>query len=266
VRNADTIRTDARSMEALQTEISEAFSRLNGSGRKVKVDTFERRVFSGDKPAAGPSFHYCIHVEDAPETYLEFQDNEPTRQTRRLVRNAAIMFDPDRGELDVISQGGSAIRNRLAESFARNILGVRGIQPIVARRFTLNGLKSPQEFTFDATDGIRSVNLFVLRLASIGARGARVTIDIDASDRRSIYTVSEEAFGGANLLRQFEWQVIQAKMRIVFYPEPGSTRDKNVTIDLRTPNKSNLREQNRYHHMVSQKYLARWGLVVVGEG
>jgi hypothetical protein len=48
---------------------------------------------------------------------------------------------------------------------------------------------------------------------------------------------------------------------VVFHPEAGRARDKTVTIELRAPNGSNLKEQIRHHQILSEKYLARWGLV-----
>ena len=90
----------------------------------------------------------------------------------------------------------------------------------------------------------------------------RVTIEIDPADQTDIYRTSEQWFGEADPLQRPEWQVTQAKLRIVFHPEPGSTRDKNVTIDFRHPNHSNIREQIRHHQVVSQKFLPKWRLVV----
>ncbi len=54
---------------------------------------------------------------------------------------------------------------------------------------------------------------------------------------------------------------MQAALRVVFYPEPNQTRERVVTIELRAPNGSNLRDQTQRHQIISQKYLARWGLV-----
>ena len=97
-------------------------------------------------------------------------------------------------------------------------------------------------FEFDTADGIKAVRVFLLRLASVSGTG-RVTIEIDPSGHTDIYRISEQWFGEANPLQRPEWQVTQAKLRIVFHPEPGNTRDKNVTIDLRHPNHSNIREK-----------------------
>ena len=92
-----------------------------------------------------------------------------------------------------------------------------------------------------------------------------MSVETDPADITDLHTRCADWFGDADPLQRFEWQVIQAKLRIVFQPELGSTRPKSVTIDLRAPNSSNLKEQIRHHQLISRKYLARWGLVVETE-
>ena len=89
-----------------------------------------------------------------------------------------------------------------------------------------------------------------------------MTIEIDPSDHINIHTRSEQWFGETDPLQRPDWRVTQAKLWIVFHPEEGKTRQKVMTIELRAPNGSNLREQIRHHQIVSQKCLTRWGLVI----
>jgi hypothetical protein len=262
VRAPAVLRTDPESVATFEREISEIFARLDGSGRRLKVDPFEWEAFGVAGGSSARCIHYCIYVEGLPETHLEFRGTQLRRLTGRTVHERAIMYDPERATLDVITAGGVTVRTEIAECYARHILGVRhGIQPIVARQFTLNHLRRRQSLDTDIADGIKTVKVFLLRLASVSGIG-RVTIEIDPSEQTDIYRTSEDLFGEADPLQRSDWQVTQVKLRIVFHPEPGSPRDKNVTVDLRYPNHSNIREQIRHHQVISQKYLARWGLVV----
>ena len=118
-------------------------------------------------------------------------------------------------------------------------------------------------FDSDAADGIKAVKVTLLRLARTGSRYERVTIEVDPSDRIDICSRSRQWFGDADPLRWPDWYVTHATLRIVFHPEPGRTREKTVSIELRAPNGSNLRDQTLQHQIVSQKYLARWGLLRV---
>ena len=118
-------------------------------------------------------------------------------------------------------------------------------------------------FESDPADGIASVKLTMLRLALMGARYERVTIEVDPSDRADLCARSAQWFGDADPMRWPEWSVTHATLRIVFHPEPGKTRKTTVPIQLRIPNGSNLRDQTQRHQIISQKYLARWGLIAV---
>jgi hypothetical protein len=253
---------DPQLLQVLEDEISRLLRQLDGTGRRLKIDYFDRQGQTTDGRLIGLINHYSIYAEGLPESQFEFERDEPKRRTRRPVHEGAISYDPNRRTLDVIAKGGKPARVGIAESFARNILSVTdGIQPIIARRFALNRLKRPLTFASDPADGIKTVKVLLLRLASASDGHGWITIEIDPSERTDICALSEQWFGDNDPLRRPEWEVSQAKLRIVFHPEPGKTRERAVMIELRSPNGSNLREQMRYHQIISEKYLARWGLI-----
>ena len=101
------------------------------------------------------------------------------------------------------------------------------------------------------------------RGSGMGANFERLTIEVDPSDVDAICTRSAQWFGDNDPLRQPEWSVRSAVMRVVFYPEPGSKRGKMVPIELRRDGSRGLREQTSRHQLISQKYLVRWGLIAV---
>ena len=257
------VSSDPRSLSTLEADIATALKQPDGSGGKLKVDSFERRTIDRDGGMIGLNVHYSIYVEGSPESQFEYNGNELTRRTRRPVHEGAISYDPDRRILDVIAKGGKKVRTDIAGSFARNILGVtEGIHPVVLRRFMLDRFKQPHAFESDAADGIKAVKVILLRLELTSGGYGRVTIEIDPSDHINIHTRSEQWFGETDPLQRPDWRVTQAKLWIVFHPEEGKTRQKVMTIELRAPNGSNLREQIRHHQIVSQKCLTRWGLVI----
>jgi len=170
----------------------------------------------------------------------------------------------DGRSFDVIASGGKAVRNRVADSFARNMLNVKGkIQPVTLRRFVLDRLRRSMSFDTDPVDAIKTVKVTHLRLARASSGFERLTIEVDPSDSTEIWTRSRQWFGDTDPLGSLDWNVMHATLRIVFHPEPGRTRAKVVTIELRVPNGSNLRDQTRQHQLISQKYLARWRLLAV---
>ena len=249
-------------LPAFEAELATALARPDGSIGKLKIDRFERGAVSENGKAGSQTVHYAIYSEGLPVSDVEFLGDELKRETRRPVHEGAILYDADGRTLDVVASGGKAVRNRIADSFAQNMLGVKGkIRPVTERHFALNRLRRPMAFDSDAADGIKVVKVTLLRLARTGGRYERVAIEVDPSDRIDICARSKQWFGDADPLGWPDWYVTHAILRIVFHPEPGRTREKTVSIQLRAPNGSNLRDQTRQHQVVSKRYLARWGLL-----
>jgi hypothetical protein len=251
---------DSANIARLETDLRALFRELDGSGRKLKIEMFERRTCSiGGDPTA-TVIHYTAYVEGLPEISVEFERDEPKRRTRRPVIEAAICFEPETNILDVMSKGGKDTREGIARSFATRLLGSdQEMQPVRRRDFELDRLKRAMPFPADPADGIKSVTVTQLRLSSIGGRFARVTIETDEDS--DIYAASARWFGDGDPLQRLEWRVTQAKLRIVFQPEENDKREKAINVELRSPNGSNLKDQTQRHQMVSEKYLQRWGLV-----
>ena len=95
----------------LETDLRALFRELDGSGRKLKIDTFERRTCSVRGGPTERVIHYSVYVEGLPEISVEFDRDEPKRRTRRPVIEAAICFEPETGILNVMSKA-ARIRER----------------------------------------------------------------------------------------------------------------------------------------------------------
>jgi hypothetical protein len=246
--------------KTLEAGIAAALVRADGT--LGKIDSFERASMSEGGELGGLNIQYTVYAEGLPVSDLVFDGDEPTRQTRRPVLEAAIWYDQRANTVDVVSAGGKLVRAKIAKLFANSVLGITDkLSPVVPRRFTLDRLKRPFSGETDASDGIRSAKVILVRIAPAAGTYDRLTIEVDPSDPTDICTVSQRWFGDADPLLRPDWHITQAKLRIVFHPEARSTRDKAVTLELRVPNGSNIREQIRQHQIISRKYLPRWQLV-----
>jgi hypothetical protein len=245
----------------LEADLSALFREFDGTGRKLKVEWFERRTCDPKGAALGQAIHYSIYVEGLPECSIEFDREEPKRRTRRPVIEAAICCYPVSGMLDIVSKGGRPLREEIAQSFADHLLGSENaLTPARPRGFDLNRLKRPMFFPTDPSDGIKNVEVTLLRLRNPAGHFGRVTIEVDG-EHPDIYRTSAGWFGDFDPLRRPEWRVMQARLRITFHAEGRGKRGKSITVELRAPNSSNLRDQTRRHQIVSEKYLERWGLI-----
>jgi hypothetical protein len=254
---------DKEKVGVLKDELSKLLREFDGSGRKIKIDLFERRGHIADDGVDFRIIHYSVLVEGLPQSSIEFDDkDEPRRRPRRPVIEAAICCDPHSGRLDVVATGGRPIREGIARAFARNILGSEnGMEIVKARPFRLDRLKRPMGFDRDATDGIEVVEVLLLRLRDSHDEAGRVTVEREFSDRETLYEKSARWFGNRDPLTGGDWFVTGAKLCIAFHPKGRETRGKRITIDLRWPRSSNLRDQTHRHQLISEKYLERWGLI-----
>jgi hypothetical protein len=245
----------------LEADLRALFHEFDGTGRKLKVDWFERRTCDLKGAALGQIIHYSVYVEGLPECSIEFDREVPRRRTRRPVIEAAICCDPASGMLDIVSKGGRPLRKEIAQSFAARLLdSENALTPVRPRGFELDRLKRPMPFPTDPSDGVKSVEVTFLRLRNTAGRFGRVTIEVDG-EHADIYGTSAGWFGDFDPLRRSEWRVMQAKLRIAFHPEGNGKRGKSITVELRAPNGSNLRDQTRRHQIISENYLVRWGLI-----
>jgi len=246
----------------LEGDLSALFHQFDGTSRKLKIESFERNTAELPGDPYRQIIHYSVYVEGLPECSVVFEGDEPKRRTRRPVIEAAICCDPVNGMLDVVSKGGQPLREGIAKSFAEHLLDSEtALTPVSGRDFDLDRLKRLAAFPTDPSDGIKSVEVTLLRLRNTAGGFGRVTIEIDDAELGDIRARSACWFGDFDLLRRPDWQVTQAKLKIAFYPEAKGKRAKTINVELRAPNGSNLRDQTRRHQIVSEKYLARWGLI-----
>jgi hypothetical protein len=100
----------------LETDLRALFRDLDGSGRRLKIDMFERRTCSVGGGPTSRVIHCTVYVEGLPETSVEFDRDELKRRTRWRVIEAAICFEPETGILNVMSKGGKDARERISNS------------------------------------------------------------------------------------------------------------------------------------------------------
>src|SRR6185437_7141471 len=101
--------------------LAAALTRSDGSIGKLKIDSFDRCTVSGNGAPLGRNVHYAIYSEGLPVSDVEFLGDELKRETRHPVHEGAILYDADGRSLDVVASGGKAVRNMIADSFARNM-------------------------------------------------------------------------------------------------------------------------------------------------
>jgi hypothetical protein len=242
-----------------ETDIRSIFKKLDGSGRKLSIDRFER-----ERPGTSGRFtQYTVFVEGLPQASNEFVADRLVPRARRPVFEAALCHDPAAGTIDVVCKGGRGVRLDIARAFMHRLLGSESDPKAVKlRSVNLDGLKSRITFASDPGDGVRRVAINLLRLRDADESFGRVTLEVGSeADDEDIWTRSGEWFEDSDPLTYANWSVTQASLRIEFHPENEGGPAKVMTVDLRTPNGTNLKDLPRRYAAVIEKNLLRWGLL-----
>ncbi len=242
-----------------EADLRSIFNKLDGSGRRLSIDRFDRDSPDGLRRI----IQYTVFVEGLPEAFNEFKAEKLVPRARRPVFEAALCHDPALGTIDVVSRGGRPARLDIARAFIFRLLGSTGDPTAVQLRSVyLDPLKSRMPFASDSGDGLRHVAVTLLRLSDADGSFGRITLEVGSgAEDDDIWTRTSEWFEDFDPLSYANWSVTRATLRIEFHPENEGGPAKVVTVDLRTPHGTNLKDLPRRYATIVEKNLLRWGLL-----
>jgi hypothetical protein len=249
----------AAGLASFEADMRAIFMKFDGSGRKLSIDRFER----GRPGTSGRFTQYTVFIEGVPQASNEFEADRLVPRARRPVFEAALCHDPAAGTIDIVSKGGRGVRLDIARAFIQRLLGSESDPKAVRlRSVSLDGLKSRMTFASDPGDGVRRVAVILLRLRDADEGFGRITLEVGGeADDEDIWTRSGEWFEDFDPLTYANWSVTQASLRIEFHPEKEGGPAKVMTVELRTPHGTNLKDLPRRYGTVIEKNLLRWGLL-----
>jgi hypothetical protein len=213
---AGSIREGQIALASFEADVRAIFMKLDGSGRKLSIDRFER-----DSPGTSRRItQYTVFVEGLPQANNEFEAEKLVPRTRRPVFEAALCHDPEYGTIDVVCKGGRGVRLDIARAFGRRLLGSDSDpKAIRLRSVYLDGLKSRMSFASDPRDGLRRVAVTLLRLSDTDGSFGRITLQVGSGgDDEDIWSRSREWFEDFDPLAYSSWSVTQASLRVRVSP------------------------------------------------
>lgn len=250
----------ASALNFFRLRLAETFRRLNGSGRNVVIEAFERGPTNLGHHGEGRVFQILAHLEGMPATSNEFDEARMVRRSMRPAIEVALVYAPDSGAIDVVADGGGKPREAVAKAFAEELLpATDGLNPVKLRQLDLSGLATPQSFPVDPIDGIESVRLISLRVAPDGPEG-HLTLEVGPNGRRTLHEMARSWFESGDPLPRRP-SILRARLAIRFSPLPGKSRGRILNVELSVPCGCNLRDQSDQERLIGEKYLRRWGLV-----
>lgn len=244
--------------EEFRIGLAEAIARAMGTSRHIVVEWFERQSRFGD----GKIWQASIYAKGSPQTETVFVNDELDQQVFYPAVEASVTYEPETGQLDVMSQGGRQTRDRISGLFSEHIFGYRE-QPakVRLRNYDLERIRSPMDFVTDAEDMIEAVWIESVRFLADKSGFPRVNIDCSGRFPASVWQQSRDMFGGTDPFAQPGWRLVRVSLRVRFHKPKGGGRQETLRFALSYPNGSNLKERTEHERLIGEKYLSRWGLV-----
>jgi hypothetical protein len=249
---------ESRQQHRFRDAIRRYYTAADGSGDKIEVELFQH--------AQDDVWQVTMYLADLVQIGLEFVDGQLTSRERQLAKEAAILYCPTDGSIDVIAPGGAAARRAVAALFVEHLLNSDDrVENITLREYDLSSLRGPRRFEVDPEDRIHHVEIRMLRLEPKDGRGGRMTFEMSPTQLQSIYERTGEMLGGAiAVLSGFD--VTRARISVVFMSRRGLGRGRKCTFELAYPNGCTLKDHNSLERLILEKYLTKWRLIVPVEG
>ena len=242
----------------LESALSMALAERYGSPRQVVVERGTR-----PRPSLPDLVQIAIWHEGDIDALAEFdtEGQVVTRTTRRALQ-AAMLFDPGVGTIEVAARGGRAVQEAFAQAFARVCWkACPDLRPLSKASLALQKLRFPQRLTVDKASGLRSANLVALTL--VPAQPERLVIGLRIGRRNgltSLWAMAKEIFGASNPLTEPAMEVVKAEIRFEFEPVGMEKRAKRRTVKLSAPNGSTCANATERQKRIIDDHLRRWGL------
>jgi hypothetical protein len=258
------ISTSKAALRNLARKLAPLFQRDRTEEPRLKIDWFrlaENDRFTGESVE---QIQFTVYVEDPPQTVTVLDPkNEVARTTIRTLAEASIVIEPKTRTVDVVATG-KKVRQDAAKVVVEEVISGGGKLKLRPRRkLKLDKLKADPAFAIGLEDRIRRVGVETLWLTAPDPGGGLVMIESKQTangNSQDLYAAAANWFGRPGLPNKAGWHVTAAKLRIVFEPEGKAKREKSVAVELRHPDRTNLRDQTHHHRKIADTLLDRWGL------
>lgn len=241
--------------------VAKSIVKSPGPGLLTEFDWHTRTVRDPQTGGEHQIVQATIYAEQPPEGVLRFSGAQLQRQIDRDVSEAAVLWDPQVGTLDVKILGGRKKREELAKAFAGYVLGKSvKIEPIERRRVRLDILTRREKLELFTDDLVESVRVVMMVLHRVSGDGGLLTIKSERdAGRGDVFEAASQWFPGRNLVERPDVRISSVVLRFM---RPGAKpgKPRAVTVKLSKPNTSNLHSLTDEDRAVVTALLDRWGL------
>lgn len=200
-----------------------------------------------------------IYVEERAASELAFESgNTVERQVVPKVLEVGLACDPQNRMIEICAKGGKRVRDQYAEAFTLRF-APHATPPVEMprRNVMLDTLRQPPAFEIDPADEIEDIEVSSLEFFSTAGGTARFE---RRGEEETIYEFLGRRFGPHSPLRAHGWTIYSATLRIRRAARNGMLA-KTLTITLRAPNTTTLRDMTEFDRHYALNLLERWDLI-----
>lgn len=230
--------------------------------RNITINHFEYALPRRSSHSRRPWIQINIFAETSPHAHEILVNGELRRITLRGLYRASIIFDPTRSSIEVVAKGGRAVRDDLVDAFRKIFLTEVSIERLARRRINFGLFASRPSFDLRPQDVVSACVVDELRLLPPGAEAGLITLECkrQAQQVRDVYESAAVWFGAGNPIGRGGWQLVGVRLRLTFKPDRIGKSARIVTIELKYPMGTTLRENTDADHAIAEKLFKRWGI------
>jgi len=244
---------EANDVDQFRDHICGFYRRRDGSGVSCHIDFTDRDREQG--------IQLTVFVQGLPNNATEFVHGNFRRTVSHPALEAAIVYESETGHVTTVAKGGKDVHSALRDAFAQHLLKVDPqYEPIAARRFQLDALKTSRVLPADAEMGVRAVRVRKLKLAPPNLGGHLVVEAPGANSALGVYELGNQWFAEQSRLYE-KFRVVQATISIHFQPRANERRSKTINLELSVPNGSNLKSLKDADRKIAEAHIEKWNLI-----
>lgn len=206
-----------------------------------RYDSDWYKAIRTDAKGERPTYEATIYVEQPREGELLFGENGIELKSIQRVGEIGICYDPSDRFLEVCAPGRKKQHDKFADAFIKKFIG-ESVEAVAvpSREIDFALLRKEQNFPTELIDRIERYEISELILS--GPEGRKATFE-QRNPKESVYDYLANEFGEHSPLQSFNWRLTGATIRVERKPVSGKGRNRNIVVDLKEPNRTNIRNR-----------------------
>jgi hypothetical protein len=229
--------------------------------RSLSIGHFEYAVPSKSSHSRRRWVQLNIYAQTAPLTHEILVNDQLRRISLPGLYRASIIFDPALSTIEVVAKGGRPVRDDLVNTFCKTFLPADiSIERLARRQINFDFFATKPSFDLRPDDPVSACVVDEIRVIPPGSEGGLITLECkrQSGQIRDVYTSAATWFGGDSPIGKGGWQIVTIRLRLTFKSDKIGKSARVVTIELKSPMGTTLRENTDADHAVAEKLFRRW--------